>query len=78
VAVEEDVAGSARSIVDRRPRDGHEGGWRREVNPEVDADPHLRTSGYRDCGGHEEHTKQDESLHGVNSILGGYGYRQPS
>jgi hypothetical protein len=70
VAVEEDVPGSARSIVDRRPRDGHEGRWPREVDPDVDAHPHLRMSRYCDCC-HEEHTEQEESFHGVISILGG-------
>jgi hypothetical protein len=56
VAIEEDVRGSARSIVDRRPRDGHEGRWARKLDPDVDAHPHLRLN--RNGGGcHEEHTE---------------------
>jgi hypothetical protein len=63
MGVEEDVRWSARSIVDRSSWDDHEGRWTRELNPDLDAYPHLRMKGYRYCC-HEQRTEH-ESLHGL-------------
>src|SRR5262249_29988914 len=61
VAVEEDVGGSARRIVDGTFRNHHEGGRTRELNADVDAHPHLGMS--RHSNRARDQRCKNESLH---------------
>ncbi len=62
MGVEKDVRGSARRVVDRSARDDDECRGSRELNPDVDAHPHLCVSGSCDCC--DQQRAKHESLHG--------------
>jgi hypothetical protein len=61
MSIEEDVLGSARSVVDRGSGDDPERRRARELNPDVDTD--LSIHGFRYC--QREQRREHESFHGL-------------
>jgi hypothetical protein len=66
MSIEEDVLGSARSVVDGGSGDDPECRRARELNPDVDAD--LSMHGFRYC--QREQRREHESFHGLPTLSG--------